>query len=131
MKDQISPLPNEPREAFLLRVAAFYIRNEYAGGTIFYDEAECDGLCVADECEAAAQDMVNIRSTHHLERLERAIENLAPDEDAKTLIKKLDLAVAPSSVFWGEDEDGSFISWGGMKVDDDKPFCHIKLHYLK
>lgn len=43
------------RARLMLRIAAQYIRENWDDGLIFYDEAECDGLCVADDCEAAAE----------------------------------------------------------------------------
>lgn len=45
----------EHRAVFMLRVAAAYIRDHYPDGMIRFDEAECDGYCVADDCEVAAE----------------------------------------------------------------------------
>jgi hypothetical protein len=42
------------RAALMLRMAAHYIRNHCPDESICYDDAECDGHCVADDCEAAA-----------------------------------------------------------------------------
>lgn len=39
----------------MLKVAAEYIRNHYPDGMAFYDEADCDGYCVADDCESSAE----------------------------------------------------------------------------
>lgn len=54
---KIEPLKNEPRAAYMLRVAAWYIRDKYPDGIVYYDDAECDGYCVADDCESAAEDI--------------------------------------------------------------------------
>lgn len=45
--------PGESRPHYMLRVAAAYIREHWTDGLIFFDEAECDGYCVADDCEHA------------------------------------------------------------------------------
>lgn len=42
------------RAVVMLRVAMNYIRDNCDDGLIFYDDAECDGACVADDCEIAA-----------------------------------------------------------------------------
>ena len=42
----------------MLKVAAKYIRDYYPDGTIHYDENDCDGYCVADDCESAADGLV-------------------------------------------------------------------------
>ena len=54
LPDHITPLPDEPRATFLLRVAAFYIREHCPDQTIRYDGAVCDGYCIAEECEVEA-----------------------------------------------------------------------------
>jgi hypothetical protein len=38
----------------MLRIAAKYIRDHAPSYMIFYDLADCDGYCVADDCEIAA-----------------------------------------------------------------------------
>ena len=38
----------------MLRIAAEYIRHHYPDGDWLYDETTCDGYCVADDCESAA-----------------------------------------------------------------------------
>jgi hypothetical protein len=38
----------------MLRIAAKYIRANDTYQTIRYDDADCDGYCVADDCEIAA-----------------------------------------------------------------------------
>ncbi len=43
------------RAAEMLKIAAEYIRENWPDATVFYDEAECDGYCVADDCETAAE----------------------------------------------------------------------------
>jgi len=40
----------------MLRVAAEYIREHCPDQTIHFDDTECDGYCVADDCECAAED---------------------------------------------------------------------------
>jgi len=46
---------NKDRAFLMLNVAARYIRdNDLEEYEIFYDDAMCDGTCVADECEDAA-----------------------------------------------------------------------------
>lgn len=51
----------------MLRIAAKYIRDYYPDGIIHYDEAECDGYCVADDCESAADGLAD------QERVERHV----------------------------------------------------------
>ena len=47
-----------PRAAEMLRIAAKVLRSSSDGELKhFYDEAECDGWCIADDCEAAADDI--------------------------------------------------------------------------
>jgi hypothetical protein len=41
----------------MLKVAAEYIRDNYPDGMIHYDEADCDGSCVANDCIAAADEL--------------------------------------------------------------------------
>lgn len=38
----------------MLRIAARFIIDNAAGEMVFYDDAECDGLCLADDCRIAA-----------------------------------------------------------------------------
>jgi hypothetical protein len=42
------------RAVEMLRIAARYIDQHAPSDTIRYDEAECDGTCVADDCRIAA-----------------------------------------------------------------------------
>jgi hypothetical protein len=42
------------RAVEMLRIAAQYIRDNDPDGAIWYDDAMCDGYCVADDCESAA-----------------------------------------------------------------------------
>jgi len=42
------------RAVEMLVIAAKYIRRHCPDGRIYYDEANCDGYCVADDCETAA-----------------------------------------------------------------------------
>lgn len=48
------------RAVEMLRVAMNYIRDNCDDAVIFYDDAECDGACVAGDCEIAA-DMLEAR----------------------------------------------------------------------
>ena len=41
----------------MLRVAASYIELHCPDGTIWYDEAWCDGACVADDCRNAVVEL--------------------------------------------------------------------------
>jgi len=46
-----------PRAAMMLRIAAQYINEYCPHEMIRYDEAECDGYCVADDCESVADSL--------------------------------------------------------------------------
>lgn len=46
----MEPNEGESRQSFMLRVAAEYIKQHYPDGMIYYDESDCDGYCVADDC---------------------------------------------------------------------------------
>ena len=48
---------DENRKDYMLMVAAEYIREHCPEGIIFYDDADCDGYCVADDCETIATDL--------------------------------------------------------------------------
>lgn len=41
----------------MLRIAAKYIRKYHDDGILVYDGADCDGACIADDCEIAAEAM--------------------------------------------------------------------------
>jgi hypothetical protein len=41
----------------MLCIAARFLREHEPEGTLWYDEAECDGTCIADDCAAAAEDL--------------------------------------------------------------------------
>lgn len=45
------------RASFMLRIAAIYIRKHCPDELYHYDEADCDGGCVADDCDAAAEEL--------------------------------------------------------------------------
>jgi hypothetical protein len=47
--------PNESRESYVMRVAAAYLREYSDGETIEYDGTDCDGLCIADDLDAARE----------------------------------------------------------------------------
>lgn len=39
----------------MLQIAAKYLREHSDDGLVEYDGTECDGYCVADDCENAAE----------------------------------------------------------------------------
>jgi hypothetical protein len=41
----------------MLRIAAALIRQHAPEALYFYDNAYCDGYCIADDCESAADDL--------------------------------------------------------------------------
>ena len=45
--------PKEDRKLYLARVMVAYLREYDGEGTIVFDNAECDGNCLADDIEAA------------------------------------------------------------------------------
>jgi len=45
------------RAAEMLRIAAKVIRDLAPDAHHFYDETDCDGYCIADDCESAADDL--------------------------------------------------------------------------
>lgn len=49
------------RAVEMLNIAAKYIREQYPDGTVFYDDTDCDGYCVADDCEIAATALIDIQ----------------------------------------------------------------------
>ena len=52
---EVKLLPNESRQKYLARVMVTYLRKVplMSEGTINYDEADCDGLCLADDIVSA------------------------------------------------------------------------------
>lgn len=51
-------VPTEPSRAkMLMLVAADYIRQHAPGHTVHYDEADCDGYCLADDLRIEAEQM--------------------------------------------------------------------------
>ncbi len=49
-----SEVSEETKRAIeMLKVAAAYIRKYCPDKSIYYDEAMCDGYCVADDCDIA------------------------------------------------------------------------------
>lgn len=55
----LSILTDADRAAQMLRIAAAYIREFCPDRMAHYDEADCDGYCVADDCETAALMLLN------------------------------------------------------------------------
>jgi hypothetical protein len=47
----------EKRAVYLMRIAASVIQHNAPEATAYYDEAECDGLCLADDLKIAADDL--------------------------------------------------------------------------
>ena len=55
----VTPKPEEPRKDYLIRVAVAYLKKvDHTGhfqthypDTINYDEADCDGCCLAEDLE--------------------------------------------------------------------------------
>ena len=43
----------------LLNVAAKYIETHWTDGIVHYDEADCDGYCVAEDCRLAAEQLAS------------------------------------------------------------------------
>ena len=43
----------------MLGIAAKYIRDNDDTKVVFYDGAECDGFCVAEDCENAIDDLID------------------------------------------------------------------------
>jgi hypothetical protein len=43
------------RAAEMLRIAAIIIREHCPEAMHFYDEVPCDGTCIADDCDSAAE----------------------------------------------------------------------------
>lgn len=41
----------------MLQIAADYIREYYPDAIVFYDDADCDGYCIANDCEIAAKEL--------------------------------------------------------------------------
>lgn len=55
---RIKELETENERAIeMLNVAANYIEMHHPGSTIRYDEADCDGYCVANDCRIAAEQL--------------------------------------------------------------------------
>jgi hypothetical protein len=52
---------DEDRKDYMLLVAAEYIRENCPDGMIFYDDAECDGGCVSDDCYVASDSYLEER----------------------------------------------------------------------
>jgi len=56
------------RAIYMLEVAAEYI-GKYGdvSETVLYDGAECDGLCIIDDCKAAAEELKRTRESDNAE----------------------------------------------------------------
>lgn len=53
----ITQRPDEPRAAYLMRVAAHHIREHAAECETMYDGTNCDGHCLAGELETEAEEL--------------------------------------------------------------------------
>lgn len=56
--------PGESRPHYMLRVASAFIREHCSAGLITFDEAECDGHCVADDIASAAEELAECEDNH-------------------------------------------------------------------
>lgn len=45
------------RAIYLMFIAADYIRDNAPSERVIFDDAECDGMCLADDLESAAKDL--------------------------------------------------------------------------
>lgn len=54
-------LPNEDRHSYLLKVAAVHIKTHALYNETHYDDADCDGHCLAEELEQEAQRLDEIK----------------------------------------------------------------------
>lgn len=57
MKNLRSQIPGQSRTEYLLRVAAEHISKYAYEDVTFYDNADCDGACLAEELRQEADDM--------------------------------------------------------------------------
>jgi hypothetical protein len=55
-----NPKRTVERAVEMLRLASEMIREHCPEAEAFYDETDCDGLCVADDCEFIADDLAAI-----------------------------------------------------------------------
>jgi hypothetical protein len=53
---------DKDRAAMLMRVAAAYIRKNAPNDVIHYDDADCDGRCLADDLESGASALTKVRA---------------------------------------------------------------------
>jgi hypothetical protein len=48
----MTPKENEIRKDYLIRVAIKFLReNAYSMSNVFYDDADCDAICLAEDLE--------------------------------------------------------------------------------
>ncbi len=105
-KPTMTMVGSENRAKFMLRVAAQYIRTFCPDETIHYDEADCDGYCVADDCESAGEEledelesyqwkispaMAQATIDQHVKRIEE-LERLAKVDQERTQELKLQIS---------------------------------------
>lgn len=48
------------RAAYMLGIASKYIEENNPEDIIRYDEADCDGYCVVDDCRSSAEEVLDI-----------------------------------------------------------------------
>jgi hypothetical protein len=61
MEQAADALEGAARAAKMLRIAANYVRDNDPDSNVYYDDADCDGHCLADDCETAAE---SLEATH-------------------------------------------------------------------
>lgn len=107
---------NESRIEYLLRVLDVYM-NEHGDGTVKYDDAECDGLCLADDIRSEVQTLIEVspenvddpfakifvRDGKQVLAVAGTNDNGNPEVRFTTLHDGLVVSVAPS--FDGDDAD--------------------------
>jgi hypothetical protein len=54
------------RAAQMLKIAACIIREHCPEATYGYDGVRCDGICIADDCEASAETLTELSITEIL-----------------------------------------------------------------
>lgn len=57
-REKVLDRMDKSRAHFMLKLAADYIRIHAPGEIAHYDGADCDGLCIAEDCESAAEELI-------------------------------------------------------------------------
>ena len=138
---------NENRAEYMLRVAAAYIRNNCPDGKIYYDEAECDGFCVSNDCEIAAEERLKLekRRADDLESMKNEITakiNAMTDAEIEALFGEqsrcgevsFEQRVTPitddSQKYCGENLGDDYLAWYGF-ISDTCRDLEEKLNRIK